>query len=70
MEKYCSLKGQFSLQGLSMGPATQSVISKHELELTVSQNASVSLGSLKKKNHTSLSVLSWMDLFCLLSISL
>lgn len=34
-----------------MGPATQSVISKHEPELTISQNASVSLGSLKEKSH-------------------
>ena len=48
-KKYCSLKDQFSLQGLSMGPATQSIISKHEPELTISQNASVSLGSLKEK---------------------
>lgn len=54
MEKHCSLRGQFSLQGLSMGPATQSITSKHEPELTISQNASVlnasvSLGSLKEK---------------------
>ena len=32
-----------------MGPATQSITSKHEPELTISQNASVSLGSLKEK---------------------